>query len=124
MLLGFLFESDSPKEIVIVTDKKINYIIYPLTGLAGAIILHFVRNFLVTSLNNYGIGFALAVILNLILILLFFLNANKFFEKDYHLLLNKLFRKSLLIHMLIKINHEHTNWCGNKECRELCPNVQ
>ena len=56
----------------IVSDKKINRIIYPLTGLAGAIVLHFMRNLLVTTLNAYGIGFVLAVILNLIVILLFF----------------------------------------------------
>ena len=56
----------------IVSDKKINRIIYPLTGLAGAIVLHSMRNLLVTTLNAYGIGFVLAFILNLIVILLFF----------------------------------------------------
>jgi protease PrsW len=56
----------------IVSDKKLKRVIYPLIGLAAAVSLHFIRNLLVTTLNTYGIGFVLAVILNLIVILLFF----------------------------------------------------
>ena len=52
------------------SGKKINRIFYILAGVTGAIFLHFLRNFLVTTLEGYG--FILAVILNLIVVLIFF----------------------------------------------------